>query len=203
MAKVKGPSKSAKQENAAKTKAVSDGKAKKPSTAEASDEAAIKKAVSEVVSKALEKVAVTASKPSVKVSKPRSSASTRPREITVEDRTLGSKTRPVMRIMQIDLGRFDLKQNGELVGQLVVSPYINGVIVPGVTMEYYYLCVADSGSYKKFKWPSKSNSPESIKYVWSDDAPGSSFDPVQHQYSLSFPNELIACQCVNMGTVYP
>jgi hypothetical protein len=203
MAKVKVPSKPTKSERAARAEPVSDGKAKKGSTAKSNDEAAVKRAVSKVVSKALEKVITAASKPSAKARKAPAAASKKPREITIEDRTLGSKTRLVMKIMQIDLGRFDLKQNGELVGQLIVSPYINGVIVPGVTMEYYYLCVADSGAYKKFKWPSKSNSPESIKYVWSDDAPGSSFDPVQHQYSLSFPNELIACQCVNMGTVYP
>lgn len=118
-------------------------------------------------------------------------------------RELGHKLRQHGKVYQIDFGYFDMKQNGAIVGQVVVSQYVNGVIVPGQSMEYYYLYVQASGPYEKFTWPSKSNSPESIEFVYQDGGPGPSFDPVQYQYAQPVGNELISCTCVNMGVVYP
>jgi hypothetical protein len=105
--------------------------------------------------------------------------------------------------MQIDLGYFDMKQNGYIVGELVVSPYVNGGIVPGTTMEYYYLYQVSSGVYAPFTQPSQSNTPCSIEFVWKAKGPGPGFDPLAYQYQQPVTNELISCTCVNCGTVQP
>ena len=118
-------------------------------------------------------------------------------------RELGSKLRQRGNLLQIDFGYFDLKQNGYVVGQVVVSQYVNGIITPGFSMEYYYLYTVDSGSYRKFKWPSKTNTPQEIEFVYSAGGPGPTFDPVQYQYAQPVQNQLIACTCQDMGIVTP
>lgn len=147
-------------------------------------------------------------KAEAKAEKPAKKSESKPAEKKAVDpskivRELGHKLRQVGNVMQIDFGYFDMKQNGFVVGQVVVSQYVNGVIIPGQSMEYYYLYVQDSGAYRKFTWPSKSNSPESIEFVYMDGGPGPSFDPVQYQYQQPVGNQLISCTCVNMGVVYP
>jgi hypothetical protein len=148
-----------------------------------------------------EKKPAKAEKPSKKSEgKPAAKKTVEPNKIV---RELGHKLRKVGNVMQIDFGYFDMKQNGFIVGQVVVSQYVNGGIIPGTSMEYYYLYVQDSGQYRKFTWPSKSNSPQSIEFVYQDGGPGPSFDPVQYQYQQPVGNQLISCTCVNMGVVYP
>lgn len=116
---------------------------------------------------------------------------------------LGSILRAKGNVLQIDFGYFQLKQNNKIVGQVVVSQYTNGVIVPGQSMEYYYLYKASSGSYAPFTWPSVNNTPCSIEYVYTAGGPGPTFDPVAYQYQQPVENQLIACTCVDMGTVKP
>jgi hypothetical protein len=139
-------------------------------------------------------------KQEAKAAKPAAKKAVDPNKII---RELGHKLRQVGKVKQIDFGYFDMKQNGFVVGQVVISQFVNGVIIPGQSMEYYYLYVQDSGAYRKFKWPSKTNSPQSIEFVYKDGGPGPSFDPAQYQYQQPVGNQLISCTCVNMGVVYP
>ncbi|MDP3274443.1 MAG: hypothetical protein Q8Q09_04560 [Deltaproteobacteria bacterium] len=105
-------------------------------------------------------------------------------------------------VTQVDLGYFDIKQNGYEVGKLVVSKYQAGaVVMPGTFIEFYFLYLEDKNGMKPFVAPSVNNNPSTMEFVWKANGPNKSFDAKAYQATLGISNKLISCTCVDQGSV--
>lgn len=97
-------------------------------------------------------------------------------------------------LAQIDFGRYQIKQNNIVVGELVVTE--GG---QNTKMENYYLFTKTTASTGKFNPPSQSNPNSAMQFVYLEAAPGLEFDPFMYQLQLPAANQFIQATCVDFG----